>query len=86
MCGVPNLVLTSLGLTDSQMKPSFAPSAQIFPQNPFFQTIFQEYGQILSFFPAQNVAFMVLKTTGTISQSQHKHWFVNRPNITQVND
>ena len=35
------------------------------------------------FFPAQNVAFMVLKTTGTISRFQQKNRFVKWPNIAR---
>ena len=54
---------TSLGLTDTQMNTRFA--ARIFLQWPIF----------FLFFPTQNVAFMVLKTTSTISGFQCKNWF-----------
>ena len=33
------------------------------------------------FFPAQNIDFIVFKTTVMISQFQRKNWFVKGPNI-----
>ena len=57
-----------------------------FSSKSLFYTIFQVNGQILSFSPSQNVAFMVLKTTSTISRFQHKNWFVKGANIARVID
>ena len=72
---------TSLLLIDTQMKTRFAPSAQFFCKITFSYTIFEVNGQMLSFFLAHNIAFMVLKTIGTISRSQRKNLFVKGPNI-----
>ena len=77
---------TSLLLIDTQMKTRFAPSAQFFCKITFSHTIFEENGQMLSFFLAHNIAFMVLKTIGTISRSQRKNLFVKGPNIAQDMD
>ena len=69
---------TSLGLTNIQMKTCFTPSAQIFLKNDFFQTILDVNGKISSFSPGQNVAFILLKTKGTISRFQPKKSVCNR--------
>ena len=66
---------TSLGFTDTQMKTCFAPLAQYF--TPFLRKM----SKFCHFPLAQNVAFMVLKTTGTISRFQRKnlHWSIQLP-------